>query len=80
MPYDEDDFTDWATTQPEWIALSKRFTQILKQQEWKESAALSELKEWLEKNKDVSYLGHGLSEYHERLVAAVKAAIEEKEE
>ena len=44
------------------------------------TATLSELKEWLEENKDVAYLGHGTAARHERLVAAVKAAIKEKEE
>ena len=37
-------------------------------------------KEWLEENKDVAYLGHRTADAHERLVAAVKAAIKEKEE
>jgi|LWDU01.1.fsa_nt_gi hypothetical protein len=32
MAYDEYDFVDWATTQPEWVALNKRFAEILKRQ------------------------------------------------
>ena len=41
---------------------------------------LSELKEWLELYENKSYLGHKMADAHERLVAAVKATIKEKEE
>ena len=45
-----------------------------------DTATLSELKEWLELYENKSYLGHRMADAHERLVAAVKAAIKEKEE
>jgi|TARA_R110002020_G_scaffold191400_4_gene391222 hypothetical protein len=47
---------------------------------WIQSAPLSELKEWLEKNEDVSYLGHGTAARHELLVEKVRAEINEREE
>tara|TARA_R100001443_G_scaffold668_1_gene2643 strand:+ start:4423 stop:4581 length:159 start_codon:yes stop_codon:yes gene_type:complete len=47
---------------------------------WIQSASLSELKEWLEDNKDVAYLGHGSAARHERLIERVRAEIKAREE
>ena len=47
---------------------------------WIETAPLSKLKEWLEDNKDVAYLGHGSAARHERLVERVRAEIKAREE
>ena len=47
---------------------------------WIQSAPLSELKEWLEENKDVAYLGHGTAARHEILVDKLRAEIKEREE
>ena len=47
---------------------------------WIQSAPLSELKEWLEANKDVAYLGHKTADAHDRLVERVRAEIKTREE
>ncbi len=47
---------------------------------WIETVSLSELKEWLEDNKDVAYLGHGSAARHERLIERVRAEIKSREE